>query len=64
MRPRAEESGSGAGMRRRRCRPVALFLGDLRLRVRAPGEAAPLSLMESGAEEALPVASLSRRRLS
>lgn len=44
--------------------PVALFLGDLRLRERAPGEAAPLSLMESGAEEALPVASLSRSTLS
>ena len=44
--------------------PVALLLGDLRLRERAPGEAAPLSLMESGAEEVRPVASLSRRTLS
>lgn len=44
--------------------PVARFLGDLRLRERAPGEAAPLSLMESGAEEVLPVASLSRSTLS
>lgn len=44
--------------------PVALLLGDLRLRERAPGDAAPLSLMESGAEEALPVASLSRIMLS
>lgn len=46
------------------CPPVALFFGDLRLRERAPGEAVPLSLMESGAEEALPVASLSRIMLS
>lgn len=46
------------------CPPVALFFGDLRLRERAPGEAVPLSLIESGAEEALPVASLSRIMLS
>ena len=61
LRPGSAEGAAGG---RDAHPPVARFLGDLRLRERAPGEAAPPSLMESGAEEALPVASLSRSTLS
>ena len=43
--------------------PFALFLGNLELLV-LPEDDTPLSLMESWAEEALPVASLSRIMLS
>lgn len=43
--------------------PFALFLGNLELLV-LPEDDIPLSLMESCAEDALPVASLSRIMLS
>lgn len=53
----------GAGISRLLWKPFALFLGYLEL-LALPEDEMPLSLMESWAEEALPVASLSRIMLS
>lgn len=50
-------------MRRRRWRPLPLFLGDLDTLLLLEVDT-PLSLMESWADEALPVVSLSRIMLS